>query len=159
MNKLLCFQLASFALFQACLAGPLVIKMSPSTLEPTEAAKTTTRRTFDCQQSGDGMFPSPFYCNEFYVCDHGYDHLFNCSAGLYYDPKVKECNWPHLWLQCTCFWWASENHTRASTASWNHNKKTFRLPKEWRRNVLISIRLPSILRLLPGLQSSLQLPR
>merc|ERR1712121_500630 len=96
MNKLLCFPLASFALFQACLAGPTVIKMSPSTLELTEEAKTTTRRKFNCQKSGDGIFPSLYDCNEFYVCDHGYDHLFKCYPGLYYDPKVKECNWPHL---------------------------------------------------------------
>jgi len=63
------------------------------TLEQTEAAETTTRRKFDCQKSGDGMFPSPYDCNQFYVCDHGYDHLFNCPADLYYDPKVKECNY------------------------------------------------------------------
>jgi len=70
--------------------------MSPSTQEPTEPAENTTVRTFDCQKSGDGMFPSPYDCKEFFVCDHGYDHLFNCSAGLYYDPKVKQCNWLQL---------------------------------------------------------------
>merc|ERR1712121_521047 len=64
-----------------------------TTLEQTEAAEIT-RRTFDCQKRGDGMFPSPYYCHEFYVCYQGYDHLFNCPANLYYDPKLKTCNWP-----------------------------------------------------------------
>ena len=32
MDKLLCFLLASFAIFQVCLASPLVIKMIPTTL-------------------------------------------------------------------------------------------------------------------------------
>merc|ERR1719295_2229103 len=60
----------------------------------TGPAETTTR-TYDCNH-GDGTFPSPYDCTEFYVCSNGYTHVFQCPAGLYYDPKHHLCNYPWL---------------------------------------------------------------
>ena len=72
-----------------------------STMQPTEPATTTekvdttTQKTYDCS-SGDGKYPSPYDCAEFYECFSGIAHIFHCPANLWYDPKVETCNWQNM---------------------------------------------------------------
>merc|ERR1719322_652088 len=61
---------------------------------------------FDCSQAEDGeQFPSPTNCSEYYVCVSHIAYLRKCPVmvypglSLYYDPKIKTCNWPSL-VEC-----------------------------------------------------------
>merc|ERR1712025_756900 len=65
----------------------------PATTTTTEKVETTTQRTYDCSQ-GQGKYPSPYDCAEYYVCFGGIPHIFHCPGPLWYDPKLKVCNWP-----------------------------------------------------------------
>jgi len=53
-----------------------------------------------CTQVENGVkIPSPTSCSKFYECDNGAAYLFQCAnmtdgGRLYYDPKLKRCNWP-----------------------------------------------------------------
>ena len=77
--------------------------MSPTavTLEPTDPAtttekvETTTQKAYDCSK-GDGMYPSPYDCADFYVCFSSEVLTFTCPDNLWYDSKLKSCNWPNL---------------------------------------------------------------
>merc|ERR1711973_1054059 len=71
---------------------PVTTSKAPSTTT-TEKVETTTQRTYDCSQ-GSGKHPSPYDCAEYYVCFGGVAHIFHCPASLWYDPKLKVCNWP-----------------------------------------------------------------
>jgi len=69
------------------------------TLEPTDPAtekvETTTQKAYDCSK-GDGMYPSPYNCADFYVCFSSEVLTFTCPDKLWYDSKLKSCNWPNL---------------------------------------------------------------
>jgi len=72
--------------------APVTTSKAPATTT-TEKVETTTKRTYDCSQ-GSGKHPSPYDCAEFYVCFGGVAHIFHCPGNLWYDPKLKVCNWP-----------------------------------------------------------------
>ena len=69
------------------------------TLEPTDPAtekvESTTQKAYDCSK-GDGMYPSPYNCADFYVCFSSEVLTFTCPDNLWYDSKLKSCNWPNL---------------------------------------------------------------
>ena len=120
MNKLLLGLLALALVSQSCInAAPTVPEApvtSPAkttkdgapattptavTLEPTDPATTTekvdttTQKAYDCSK-GDGMYPSPYDCADFYVCFSSEVLTFTCPDKLWYDSKLKSCNWPNL---------------------------------------------------------------
>ncbi|RZC39266.1 CBM 14 domain containing protein, partial [Asbolus verrucosus] len=39
-------------------------------------------------------FPDPTDCSRFYECSNGVAYLFDCPAGLDFDPKLNVCNYP-----------------------------------------------------------------
>merc|ERR1712241_1489238 len=58
---------------------------------------------FECPpDSVEYIFASPHSCTEFYVCDHHKAYLYQCPNAtvsgdqLYFDPKLKVCNWPSM---------------------------------------------------------------
>merc|ERR1711973_308981 len=71
---------------------PVTTSKAPATTT-TEKVETTTQRTYDCSQ-GSGKYPSPYDCAEFYECFGGVALIFHCPGNLWYDPKLKVCNWP-----------------------------------------------------------------
>jgi len=88
--------------------GPTAVTLEPTdaptgptavTLEPTDPAtekvETTTQKAYDCSK-GDGMYPSPYDCADFYVCFSSEVLTFTCPDKLWYDSKLKSCNWPNL---------------------------------------------------------------
>jgi len=88
--------------------GPTAVTLEPTdppttptavTLEPTDPAtekvETTTQKAYDCS-NGDGMYPSPYNCADFYVCFSSEVLTFTCPDKLWYDSKLKSCNWPNL---------------------------------------------------------------
>jgi len=88
--------------------GPTAVTLEPTdppttptavTLEPTDPAtekvETTTQKAYDCSK-GDGMYPSPYNCADFYVCFSSEVLTFTCPDKLWYDSKLKSCNWPNL---------------------------------------------------------------
>ncbi|OQR74609.1 hypothetical protein BIW11_08949 [Tropilaelaps mercedesae] len=44
--------------------------------------------------SKEGLFPNPSDCASFYLCSHWEPYLYNCSANLYYDRRLRLCQWP-----------------------------------------------------------------
>jgi len=105
MNKLLLGLLAFALVSQSCInAAPTTTEAPPTnptavTLEPTDPATekvdTTTQKAYDCS-NGDGMYPSPYDCADFYVCFSSEVLTFTCPDKLWYDSKLKSCNWPNL---------------------------------------------------------------
>jgi len=121
MNKLLLGLLAFALVSQSCInAAPTTTEAPPTTptavtLEPTdpptsptavtlkptdpatatEKVDTTTQKAYDCSK-GDGMYPSPYNCADFYVCFSSEVLTFTCPDKLWYDSKLKSCNWPNL---------------------------------------------------------------
>ena len=72
----------------------LTTEAQPTT---TEKIETTTKRIYDCSQ-GAGLYPSPYSCSQYYVCVQPYipAYVFDCPANLWYDPKLKQCNYQQL---------------------------------------------------------------
>ena len=66
-------------------------------LTTTENIETTAKRIYDCSQ-GVGLYPSPYSCSQYYVCVQPYipAYVFDCPANLWYDPKLKQCNYQQL---------------------------------------------------------------
>ena len=119
MNKLLLGLLAFALASQSCSnAAPTTTEAPPTTptavtleptdppttptavtLEPTDPAtekvESTTQKAYDCSK-GDGMYPSPYNCADFYVCFSSEVLTFTCPDKLWYDSKLKSCNWPNL---------------------------------------------------------------
>merc|ERR1711972_228758 len=117
MNKLLLGLLAFALVSQSCInaaptdkpTGPTAVTLEPTdkptgptavTLEPTadpatKKVETTTQKAYDCSK-GDGMYPSPYNCADFYVCFSSEVLTFTCPDKLWYDSKLKSCNWPNL---------------------------------------------------------------
>merc|ERR1712157_565383 len=105
MYKLLLGLLAFALVSQSCInAAPTSTEAPPTTptavtLEPTDPAtekvETTTQKAYDCSK-GDGMYPSPYNCADFYVCFSSEVLTFTCPDKLWYDSKLKSCNWPNL---------------------------------------------------------------
>ena len=64
-----------------------------TTMEP----ETTTKKTYDCSE-GAGQYPSPYSCSQYYVCVQPYipAYVFDCPANLWYDAKLKQCNYQPL---------------------------------------------------------------
>ena len=48
---------------------------------------------YDCTK-GDGEYPSPYDCAEWYVCSNGVSEVFKCPGNLWYDPDMKLCSFP-----------------------------------------------------------------
>ncbi|XP_020291582.1 uncharacterized protein LOC109858583 [Pseudomyrmex gracilis] len=44
---------------------------------------------------GSLLLPHPFLCDHFYQCDWGTPQLQACPAGLYFDPRLKVCDWSY----------------------------------------------------------------
>ena len=95
MNKLLLGLLAFALVSQSCInAAPTAVTLEP-TDPATEKVETTTQKAYDCSK-GDGMYPSPYNCADFYVCFSSEVLTFTCPDKLWYDSKLKSCNWPNL---------------------------------------------------------------
>ncbi|KAK2728131.1 hypothetical protein QYM36_008565 [Artemia franciscana] len=44
---------------------------------------------------GYELVPSPYNCSEFFVCWDGRTELRYCPDGLYFNPSLDVCDWPH----------------------------------------------------------------
>jgi len=75
--------------------GPTAVTLEPTADPATEKVETTTQKAYDCSK-GDGMYPSPYNCADFYVCFSSEVLTFTCPDKLWYDSKLKSCNWPNL---------------------------------------------------------------
>merc|ERR1712198_430707 len=69
--------------------GPTAVTLEP-TDPATEKVETTTQKAYDCS-NGDGMYPSPYNCADFYVCFSSEVLTFTCPDKLWYDSKLKSC--------------------------------------------------------------------
>ncbi|GFS17185.1 chitinase-3-like protein 1 [Elysia marginata] len=62
---------------------------------------TGRTKTSFCTGKADGLYPNPSDCNKYYQCyNSGTTADNSCSAGLYFDPVLKVCNWPEN-VQCS----------------------------------------------------------
>lgn len=51
----------------------------------------------DCAEKPDGTFlPDPADCSRFYVCDAGFAWSQQCAPPLFFDPSIRNCNWPNM---------------------------------------------------------------
>jgi len=75
---------------------PTTPKDIPVTIT-TEKIETTTRKAYDCSK-GEGQYPSPYSCAQYYVCVQTYvpAYVFDCPANLWYDPSLQQCNYSEL---------------------------------------------------------------
>ncbi|XP_011634225.2 peritrophin-1-like [Pogonomyrmex barbatus] len=44
---------------------------------------------------GPLLLPHPFRCDRFYQCNWGTSRLQACPTGLYFDSRLKMCDWPY----------------------------------------------------------------
>merc|ERR1711972_178589 len=103
MNKLLLGLLAFALVSQSCInaaptdkpTGPTAVTLEPTADPATEKVETTAQKAYDCSK-GDGMYPSPYNCADFYVCFSSEVLTFTCPDKLLYNSKLKSCNWPNL---------------------------------------------------------------
>merc|ERR1711972_759724 len=75
--------------------GPTAVTLEPTADPATEKVETTTQKAYDSSK-GDGMYPSPYNCADFYVCFSSEVLTFTCPDKLWYNSKLKSCNWPNL---------------------------------------------------------------
>lgn len=77
---------------------------SSSTPKPTVTTTTTSaslssssssssKTIQELCSSGNGIYPNPSNCNQFYQCGSGSPFLMSCAPGLNFDPVNKICNW------------------------------------------------------------------
>merc|ERR1711972_746854 len=57
--------------------GPTAVTLEPTADPATEKVETTTQKAYDCSK-GDGMYPSPYNCADFYVCFSSEVLTFTC---------------------------------------------------------------------------------
>jgi len=86
--------IASSSIFQ------LPVEAYPTSQELKGYSYAYSNRDVDCShyKNGDKIL-SPTSCSEFYECDNGVPHLFQCAnmtdgGRLYFDQKLQRCNWP-----------------------------------------------------------------
>ncbi|GAB1866418.1 Peritrophin-1-like [Camponotus japonicus] len=48
-----------------------------------------------CPSRYPGLLPHPFLCDRFYQCDWGTPRLQACPAGLYFNSRLKVCDWSY----------------------------------------------------------------
>lgn len=48
-----------------------------------------------CPTRYPGLLPHPFLCDRFYQCDWGTPRLQACPAGLYFNSRLKVCDWSY----------------------------------------------------------------
>uniref|UniRef100_A0A0P6GDA7 Discoidin domain receptor n=1 Tax=Daphnia magna TaxID=35525 RepID=A0A0P6GDA7_9CRUS len=68
--------------------APVTVTVPPTTMIP----KTTQGGSFVCP--GNGTYPDPAQCSNYYVCDNGTAFLFACPTGLVFNPAGSVCDWP-----------------------------------------------------------------
>lgn len=56
--------------------------------------KPSGGKEFKCEVGGDGYYPSPYSCEEYYMCNDGHAHHFKCAAGLLFNSQFNYCGWP-----------------------------------------------------------------
>ena len=70
--------------------------------KPTTTPKATTTNTaltttkpgpFQCPDK-DGMYRNPKDCASYYYCVGGVTNLLKCPDGLWFDEKIRACNFP-----------------------------------------------------------------
>ena len=73
------------------------VSTTEAQLTTSQKIETTTKKIYDCSQ-GTGLYPSPYSCSQYYVCVQPYipAYVFDCPANLWYDPKLKQCNYQQL---------------------------------------------------------------
>ncbi|XP_045191898.2 chitinase-3-like protein 1 [Mercenaria mercenaria] len=66
----------------------------------TAPVTTTTQRTtthngkeFSCVNRADGFYPDSSSCSHFYRCVDHHPFHYVCPGNLYYNPKLKLCDW------------------------------------------------------------------
>jgi len=47
-----------------------------------------------CSYRDDGLYPDPKDCSKFIQCSNGQAYSKNCAVGLYFNEKLKVCDWP-----------------------------------------------------------------
>ncbi|XP_048581497.1 acidic endochitinase [Nematostella vectensis] len=62
----------------------------------TKAPVTTSQPSgpVSCSSLGDGTHPDPNDCSKFVMCAGGVAYPNSCPAGLLYNKKTKNCDWP-----------------------------------------------------------------
>merc|ERR1711915_698180 len=74
--------------------------------KPTAAPTTTTTTTeapFMC--TSEGLFPDRDDCSKFIICQdavegHFIEHTLPCPANLFYNPEIKQCDYPENVASC-----------------------------------------------------------
>jgi len=47
-----------------------------------------------CSNRDDGLYPDTEDCSKFIQCSNGQAYSKNCAVGLYFNDKLKVCDWP-----------------------------------------------------------------
>ncbi|XP_014470060.1 PREDICTED: probable chitinase 3 isoform X2 [Dinoponera quadriceps] len=54
----------------------------------------------DCPAEGTVKIPYPTNCTNYYLCENGWKTIHECLWGLYFNPIISECDWPHNEIVC-----------------------------------------------------------
>ncbi|WAR15472.1 CHI10-like protein [Mya arenaria] len=75
-----------------CQAGLLYNSKTDQCDWPTNVVCTQIE-TFSCKDRPYGNYPNPD-CTKFYSCAANGKHVMDCPAGLHFNPKTDQCDWP-----------------------------------------------------------------
>ncbi|XP_053376417.1 acidic mammalian chitinase-like [Mercenaria mercenaria] len=60
---------------------------------PTEGTDRTETPGEFCANKADGMYSYPEDCRKYYHCGSSMTFVKSCSAGLYWNPSINNCDW------------------------------------------------------------------
>ncbi|EFN77164.1 Chondroitin proteoglycan-2 [Harpegnathos saltator] len=75
----------------------------PVTSQPVDEDQVNvlpSERDPDCPAEGTAKLPYSENCTLYFVCNNGWKTIHSCPVGLYFNPLIKECDWPFDEIVC-----------------------------------------------------------